>query len=426
MKTNLSFITCALSLLFIFSACTPKEADLDTKLNFSKLSHEEQKQTIEDNGMQLLDAVTGLEDTKAVEASTSFVLRVNKNSPMTAPLMQFRNDLVMKSKKLTTNFNKALKVMVADSLDIPWGEWEFNFTTQEMDKVKDMVNTIVVRFPADSVTKTNNGLITFTYKESDVVIPETGDLFPSEITFSMKVDNVEAMSAIFTGTYFDDATPKNVKEELKIEDYSWNTTITNNQKVASASYEIKKGKMILMKTAGELAGDLTRKSIEVSDPINMNVDFLESLSLHYQVMDMAIVGGTKDFQPLITELKALSKTANSNSKADLELVAALINKYMVCYAYFVQENKKFADVEIYLEEYINEYQMPVFDPATGFFVIDPKTQMPVFTTIKEVSYELQPRLIMSDGSKVSVEDYFTDGFEEMINTYMTKASKYEL
>jgi hypothetical protein len=52
--------------------------------------------------------------------------------------------------------------------------------------------------------------------------------------------------------------------------------------------------------------------------------------------------------------------------------------------------------------------------------------MPVFTTVKEVSYELQPRLIMSDGSKVSVEDYFTDGFEEMINTYMTKASKYEL
>jgi len=422
MKTNLSIISGALSLLFIFSACTPKEADLDTKLNFSTLSTEKQKQTIEDNGMQLLDAVSGLEETKVFDASTSFILRVNRNSPMTAPLMQLHNDMVKKSKKLATNFNKSLKVMMSDSLEIPWGEWKYNFTTKDMDKVKDLTDEIIIHFPADSATITNNGLIHLTYKASDVIIPETGEPYPSKLTFIMKVDNIEAMSATFTGTYFEEGSPKNVVAELKIEDYSWNTTIANDQKVASASYEIKKGKMILMKTAGKINGDLTRSSIEESDPANMNVDFLEGISLHYQVMDMAIVGGTKQFQAFVDELKALSKISTGNDKEDMEKAATLINKYMICYAYFVQENKKFADVEVYVEEYINEYQIPVFNPLTGEFVIDPITQMPVFTTVKEVSYELQPRLIMADGSKVSVEDYFSEGFDEMMNAYLTKAN----
>lgn len=421
MKTNLSLISGALSLMFFFSACTPKEADLDTKLNFSKLSAEEQKQTIEDNGMQLLDAVSGLEETKVFDASTSFILRVNKNSPMTAPLMQLRNDMVKKSKKLATNFDKALKVMMADSLDIPWGEWQYNFTTNDMDKVKDLTDEIIIHFPADSAARTNNGLIHLVYEASDVIIPETGELYPSSITFVMKVDNVEAMSASFTGTYYAEGSPKNVVEELKIEDYSWTTTITNDQKIASASYEIKKGKMILMKTAGKIEGDLTRNSIEESDPANMEVDFLEGVSLHYQVMDMAIVGGTKQFQAFMDEFKTLSKATYENEKAGMESAAALINKYLVCYAYFVEENKKFADVEIYVEEYIHEYQMPVYNPLTGELVFD-ANGYPVFTTVKEASYELQPRLIMSDGSKVSVEDYFTEGFEDMLTAYTNKAN----
>lgn len=408
MKKSLLLLLTGVS--FLFTACK-SELDLDQELKFSKLTVEEQKQKVEDNGIEFVTAMEGMQDTKAMIAVDEF-LSIASGSAASAPMKRLKLDLVNRNAKVFTNFDKQLRVAAVES-DL-WGEWEWNSTYGEMELINELVNKAIIHFPASSTSKTNNGLITITYKESTVEVPETGEMYPSEITFVMKVDSKEVMSADYNGTYYADGSPKVVTQKFDLDTYSWTAQISNNQKKASESYEFKKGTKTLLRSEAVVEGTLKVDEIQTSVDNESPEDAINNFAVYFQVMDLAIKGGTNDFKSMAAELKAIDGDLSYEDYAKEE--AKILNKYLVVYAYFVDDNRKFADVEFYVYEDVYSYQTYQYNNLTNQYEL---------VTITDSDYYLQPRMIMSDGSKVDVDEYVENGFEDLLDQIEDLANDYD-
>ena len=399
MRKNVLFVLFGATILLTMNACKT-ELDLDKELKFSKLTVEEQKAQIEQSGLDLVTAMEGLQDTKAMTTLMN-MLEMTGGEIDYAPMQRLVSDIKNSRQKAFSNFDKQMRLSYVKSEDEVWGEYKYNFTTDEIELVKSLTNKLIVSFPASETAKNNkknNAVVTVTYEESTVAIPNAEDMdleevgidkYPSKITFSMTVDGSEVMSADFSGKYYDDATPKEVKQSLTMETYEWTAEVKNDKKTASESYEFKNGKTILLKSLAEVKGTLTEDALNEAIENGGPEDVFKEFAVFFQVMDVAIKGGTADFKGFMTEGNALDYDKLTD-KQYAEKMAEIINKYMVCTAYFVDANRKFADVEFYVVEYIDEYDNLAY-------------------------YDIAPRFILSDGSKVAVEKYVMDGgFEDII------------
>ncbi len=390
MKKNCFFIMLGIALLTM-NACK-SELDLDKELKFSKLTVEKQKEKIESSGMEFVNTMDGMLNTKAMTAMTNMMSLTNTKlsdlQTVKAPMQKLRADIKNNRKSAFSNFDRQMRISYIES-DV-WGEYEYNFTSKEVVKIKTLINKIIVRFPATESSTKNNAEITITYDESDVVIPETQDHYPSKMTYKMIVDSKEVMSAEFSGTYFSDGTPKKASANITIEDYKWTFEVANDKKTATETYEFKKGSKTIVKSNAEIKGTLSQQELENSENPQ---DAINSFAMYFQVMNIAVRGGMKDFKNFAQEQEIIAKNTNLSEKQKMEQTAALINKYMVFYAFFVDSNEKFADVEFYVVE------EEVYDDWTSKYIIE---------------YNLAPRFVLSDGSKVSAEEFMQTGFEELL------------
>lgn len=384
--------------LFTFPACN-SNLDLDKKLSFSKLSVEEQKNEIEQNGMDLVDAVDGVKDTKAYIGITNFLSVANNDAAYVKPFKQLSKDIQNRNNyKLLTNLDKQLRAAYVES-DF-WGEYNWDTETNDFEKVSDLTNKAILNFPAGTDPATNNGQVIITYTDSKVLMPDTEDYYPSEMTFTMKIDGATALEATFEGSYETDGTPKSVKQTLDIDTYSWSAQVKNSSDEASEKYKFKKGTKTLIQIEVVAKGDLTVDAIENSESAD---EFLSSATIYYQIMDIAMIGGIKDMKTFADDMR--------DTKTDQEEVD-VINNHLICYGYYTDTNKKFADVEFYLKEVTEEYSY-----------YDYYTEQWVYTT--NTSTAIAPRFVLSDKSKVDIEDYFATGFDDLMDQLAELASDYQ-
>lgn len=395
MKKNYLFIVLGVALLTM-NACK-SELDLDKELKFSELSVEKQKEKIESSGMEIANIMDGMLDTKAMTAMTNMMTLTGDLQTAKAPMQKLKADIKNNRKSAFSNFDRQMRISYIES-DV-WGEYDYNFITKEVEKTKTLTNKIIVRFPATETSTKNNAEITITYEESDALIPESEDFYPSKMTYKMTVDSKEVMSADFSGTYYSDATPKKASATVTIEDYKWTFEVANDQKTASETYEFKKGSKTIFKSTAEIKGTLTQNNLQGDAP----EDDINSFAVYLQAMNIAVRGGMKDFKSFAQEQKKITDNTTLTEKASMEQTAKLINKYMVFTAFFVDSNEKFADVEFYVVE------DEVYDEWTGSYVTE---------------YNPAPRFILSDGSKVSAEEFMQTGFDELIQKIEDMTAKY--
>lgn len=408
MKKNLLFVLSGIVFTFLLSACDDKNSnDLDENLAFSKLSVEEQKQKIEQNGIDMANAMDGMSDTKAMQAIMHFNMLNEEDDVYYSNSISYFAKSV--SKKPEFALQKAIKKSLSDD-ESEWGEFTYDFSTGEFKKTANYTNKIVYKFPADSLSTTNNAVFTLNYTESDVLMPDSETYFPASIVCSLAINGKAVLSGSFTASYKNDYTPTSVKETLIIDNYSILSSISNDTKKLTQSFEIKKDNKTIIKNESELQGKLT-----IDDAQNNPNESLESFVVSMQLMNIAIKGGSTKLSDLISEINSIDDETLSDQQY-MEQEAAILNKYMVCYAYFTDDKTKFADVEFYVIE--NETTEPVFNWETYEYT---------YETVME--YELAPRLVLSDGSKMSIEEYFETGFddladeiEDLLNSLKTEIS----
>lgn len=406
-KTNLFL---SLGVILLSTIACDSELDLDKDLKFSKLPVEEQKQKIEENGIQLVNSMEGLLETEAMLAMTNMISLSESDGYYNAPMQRLISDLRRGNKNAISNFDKQMRVSYVES-DV-WGEYSYNFQTGEMDKTRTLVNKLIMHFPADSVTTTNNAEITVNYEESSVMVPESEEYYPSEITFTMKVNSNVVMSASFNGSYYSDGSPEQVTQTLNIDSYSWTAEVKNSKKKASESYEFKKGKTIILKSTAELNGKLTEEQLQNAFENDTPEDAIEDFALYFQAMDIAIKGGTTDFEELAKEIRIVNGNPQLTEKQYANEMVRILNKHLICIAFFVEENRKFAEAELYIEEVSKERYY--YNSYTGQYEIQTYTD-----------YVPTPRFVLSDGSKVSAEEFVQTGFDNLISKIEEMVESYE-
>lgn len=109
---------------------------------------------------------------------------------------------------------------------------------------------------------------------------------------------------------------------------------------------------------GEINGDLTYGSLEEAvEDEEAAMDMLSSGEIYFQMMDLAILGSITDLQKMIDEVEDL-EDSNLSETDEEEYYAKseeIINKYVKLWACFVDDKRKFADVEFYFEEFTETY-----------------------------------------------------------------------
>lgn len=153
------------------------------------------------------------------------------------------------------------------------------------------------------------------------------------------------------------------------------------------------------------------KADELQDAIDNESpqDAIEKFAVYFQVMNVAVKGGTADFKKMMEERNALDSEKLSD-KEYAEKTTEILNKYVVCTAFFVDDNRKFADVEFYVVEVVDEYAN--YDWEQGKYV-------------SETYYDLAPRFVLSDGSKVDAQEYVQEGFDDLIKRLQDMTGSYD-
>jgi len=405
----------AVTMLLAFSSC--KQSTPDETLPFSTLTVEQQKQSIEQNGLDLVNKVDAMQNTPAMVALKAFNNTAGGKALFVKPLAQLRANLLRNDMNAVETFSQQMKVAAVLG-DGQWGTYTWNQSIKDFDFVKGTNYSATILFPATENSLTNNGVITVVYAASTIVAPSTNpvEYMPKSMSLVLKVSGTTALTFNFDGAYKSDATPTSVTQTLAIDKYNWSIAFTNNDVDVSTKYAFTYDQSVLLKLEIGAAGSLTATNIQNNMGENPE-KVLSSGAILFQVMNIAMKGSINDFKGFAAEVKTVrpDSTYNGNyyiynlNKPYYDKYANVINKYVKIYGYFANESKKFADVEFYAAE--NTYNGYTYNPTTGQDQYGPKTD-----------YSLEPRFVLSDGSKVAIEDYVSTGFQDLIdkiNSYGT-------
>jgi len=436
MKKNFLFSASAIVLLLGMNSCKTAVVEPDAPLVFSTQTVEQQKKNIEQSGLDLADKMTGLQQTPAFEA-LNYLSSGQLNAPaLVAPLKQLRASLLRNDVNALQTFTNQMRV-AANAGDEIWGTWIWNKSTEDFDKSFGSVNKAIYYFPTSAASSTNDGVVTITYTESNVKVPEVtpAEFYPKNLSVVFTIGGAEALKAEFAGEYQSDGTPTSVAQSLIIGAYNWTTSMTNKSTEVSASFSFNYNTQVMLKYEMGATGTFTANQIQTAMGEELSPeDVLTSGFMSFQVMNVAIYGGITDVKNLMAEGNALSSTDKTYSDQSVEI----LNKYLKFYGYFADPKEKFADVEFFTaEELGSDNSKPatlVYTVKTTSYSYYPPTISVKYdyynsdynynqsTQESEVTYNFyayptktfynpQPRLIMSDGSKVSdFEKFANDNF----------------
>jgi len=461
MRKKIFLSASAILLLLAMNSCKTAAVDPDAPLQFSTQTVEQQKASIEQSGLDLADKMNGMKETQAMKV-LDFLSggQMGLNAPtLITPLSKLRASLLKNDVNALDNFNNQMKsAAIPDSI---WGTYDFNSNNEDYVFVKGVKNKAVFNFYADSISKTKNGTLTIDYVESTVAIPDMDPVqnYPKSLSVVLNVNNTEALNAQFKGEYQSDGTPTSIEQTLVIGAYNWSTSATNTTTNVATNFTFKYNTQVLLKYDAGVAGNFTASQI---DAINNNSkgpeDFVSGGFMSFQLMNVAVYGGITDTKGFMNEGKALKpdSTLITNAygnyyrytygKSYTDKEVSIFNKYLKFYGYFADPKEKFADVEFYTAEELGpDYNSPAtlvytqkqggtaptlkYDYYYTDYVYNSTTQnydivqkYYVYSTI--VNYNIQPRLVLSDGSKITnFDQYANDNFQTVIDKFNSMLPK---
>jgi len=429
MKKTIYLFVGAVTLLLAFSSC--KQSTPDETLPFSTLTVEQQKQSIEQNGLDFTTKMEGLKKTQAF-ATLSNLGRTS--GLMAAPMARLRSELLKNDVKAIENFNTQISDINSNFPDSIWGEWNWDKSVNKFKQTSKLVKKLIMHFPGDSLATTNNATLTAIYVESNVKMPNVNPerFMPQSLSLIIAVGGSEVLNAQFSGTYNSDATPISLQQSLVVGSYNWTTSLTNTSADVSANFTFKYNSDILLKYDLAAKGSFTANQINavINDKTNTKgpQDIVTSGFMSFQIMNIVLYGGITDVNGFMSDGKAL-KYSNDRTYTDGEV--AIFNKYLKFYGYFASEKAKFADMEFYTAEgqgtdnskstlvytsvnYVYtsihyDYTQYEYNSTMGKYVYN------YYAYGSKTVYNSQPRFVLSDGSKVAIEDYVSTGFQDLIN-----------
>lgn len=412
-KTNL-IVLVTLAVL-VFTSCKKEKTETDetsTELTFANLSVEENKKALEQNGIDFVNHINSLPDEKFVTALESYA-KISDRAVGDIPFEIFEVGAIGDAAK-AKNLSKLLDATTSlsssmNKLSDYYGIYTWNANSDSWTKVSS-ASKLELLFPTIG-SSTNNAKLTASYVASGKTVTiddETLEL-PSSATASLVVDGKEELKFTSTYEYLSDGSPSAVDVKLVFGSFSLNTKVTNDNKKGTYNFSFNKGNIVLLEAVGGGNGNANINKIENADDIN---GLLDNANSTVSLMNIQFVANV-DVKSITNEL---DNAGNLSDKAYSQKEAELYNKYAEAYAIYKKEKTIIAKVAYESVEDAYSYQSWYDD--NGQYLQTPRT-------ITYYYYNLEPKLVFKDGSKISFESFTETGFSQIIDKLESLADRIE-
>lgn len=408
-----------------FSSCNkdddadPNPAQVPDK--FSELTVEQNKTNIEDNGIAMVNRMTELKSTSAIQTSINLSNLLEINDPLTEDQVVEPGRLSSSSSKYAivqtlANFGQGragseevfetLKTSTADEPESPQeifddlaGTYTWNSSIQDWETV-DGVDKIIFKFPSTESGTTNNATYTIHSYSGIEGTPNpldadyTGDI-PSGLAVDLAVDGNVVLAYGFTAAYNSSGEPTSFSTFLTLTPFKFVVTLTNNTKDISAKYSLTHNESILMDMGIGVSGNFTTEAIENSTD---GSDYLNTGYAYFQMLDIKLSGNV-NAKSLIEDSEEIYEVYEGDAAVEKFVVS--LNENVKLSLFYVAANEKIAESEFYASESVDEYCYQQYDPNLEQYVVicDEDTYM-----VENI------RLIFADGSKSDLESYTNGSF----------------
>ena len=419
---------CAMSLA-TFSACTqttegdPSPIPPPPGPAPSELTPDEHKQKLESIAMQLVDEFNPADFNTLTEslASLASYLPSEEEDEWGDSGEAPEVTQALKSgsvSALTSAITRASEQFIIDANDgaIEVEGYRYTFDESGEPSYEELGRTGVVEVAWDNAVATftwgeNDGRYTYYFEEDDVeYIVEV----PSYINASLKINEVEHLNINIEPKVIDNYT---FAPKLTIKIYGGYEVVTevnaDSQKLNHNTTLNKNAKKLISATSEFYINGFTNPDNWVAeydygngyvetgyDPEEYFNNNVTSAQFRYDVLTLSIIGSCSDIKKMLEEEEELLDDRDDDYTAYYTGLATIMNKYFNIIAVYNDTDEKIADIKwqgFYNEGYDEEYDCTVI--AAG----------------------CEPILVFPDGSKFSLEQFFTmEDFEDLFEQISEK------
>ncbi len=413
-----SFLLLLSAASVMFFASCKKE---DNSQKFSPLSVEENKASIEENGIAMLNEVKLMEQGPTIDAATNMldymmlgsVFGNNPNMSSPAKVSQFNEFLKpIRIAKSLKNFNAKrvandLKVnLSSETITQIWDNAKGTYTWVPADSTWNFTegDEIRIEFPSTFSGTTNNAVFRvygfeveagpFTWWSDYTNGSEyTGDL-PKQIKSELKINQDVILSYALNITYENaDKKPNSFITSLELPPFKFTFDANNKNDVSGAvSFNWTKSSKTLLLLSLSAKGDWSYENLNAE----IGTDYVTSGNAIFQLMNIKVVGNV-DLATINTKMSALDESSELHDSLYVAAQCDIINKYSDLAVCYVDNNLIIAKLIAFPSVYYET-------------VYNPNTQQD-----EEIAYyEMGQRFVFKDNSTIDIKTYFQEGFDTLV------------
>jgi len=393
--------------LCAFSACS----DDENGEVFSNLTTEEHKAKLEGEGIAFaknMDAVADLKVYDVVDAFFTLKDQENQNVAM-SPAIAFGVDQInalRNGAKSSVNLkalsvdgtNSASAEFAAEAGIYKWDGTKFAHTPKEGE-----ITYIFTVEGKEAKFSVNN----FTVKKAVNQI-ETGVVIelPLSLNMSVTLGDVALCSYVFTGEWYENDTPKLLKEDIKLEGFTFTHELSNTKAVLSMGSSFDYNETIIFANNISIEGNVDYseimaqvKAAETNGPNDaLNQEILTKANAWFQVGNVK-ADGVVDVKGIMNTMKSGLETVDMQSDDAMNtLLVEAANQNVKLFVRYADSNEIIAKSEFYLNTYKDTEWVQGADGSWG--------EVPATFTEPDI------RMVFGDNSAVD-GDFFNNGFGDM-------------
>ncbi|WP_316841228.1 hypothetical protein [Pedobacter gandavensis] len=371
------------------------------ELGYSKLTVEENKKALEKNGLDFIKKVDAL-------PNENFIKLINRLVELDFDMMS-NTDLGIELQSIAQaaqqkQIGGLLSAVTTNNLENTaalsefFGIYTWDSKTSKWLKTNS-TDKLEIHFPSTTTASSNDAVLTANYTVSKVKAQLDGDYFelPATTNVLLKVGNKEELKLTGVYEYKEDAFPTKIDIKLNLGTFAFLVSGLSDSKTLNTKVWLAKDNIELLNLA--TTGNLNESRPPVKD-IEHIEEILKDANTTFDVMNIRITGQVN--------VKAIQEDykANRNLPAEVRRTKeiATLNKNSSLLAVYKDKNEVFAKNEFVMQEVI--FPGFKYDPETGAWVPH-----------NYVDYQLEPRLVFNDQSKVSLKTFFGKGFTSIIDEF---------
>lgn len=384
--------------VFAFTACS----DDENKEVFSDLSPEQHKKEIESEGIALVQKMDAAKSLKTYDVLDGFFTNMDLANAQPVAAVEFGLNEILSLKsgiKSTVTLKGAMveQTRVSEMFAQEAGVFAWDAEVQDWELLESSTTEATFRFVVDG-QNAEVSVYNFTTKDAahqdeyaDMVVE-----LPLTINAHVKLGDVVLTSFSLEAQWNADDTPKHIQEVITLENFSFESDLTNTTAVISTSASFKYNGDIIYANGIKFEGDFSYDEIfntmpqEGGDITSLFAQqVLERSNIWFQLGNIKLEG-IFDVKGFMDAFADEAGNFNENTtEADMQnLLVDLVNKYAIIYVRYADTKEIIAKGEFYLQEVEDYYGGTYTEPA---FL-----------------------MVFGDGSKVSVDQFVSEGFAGLV------------